>query len=82
WLADVAHRLIRRLEEPVEHGGRMCRISASIGATLRCLYDHADIARMMADSDQALYAAKEAGRGCYVIHSPDPGTRTTLRDVG
>ena len=82
WLADVAQRLIRRLEEPVEHGGRMCRISASIGATLRCLYDHADIARMMADSDQALYAAKEAGRGCYVIHSPRPETRATLRDVG
>lgn len=82
WLADVAHRLIRRLEEPVEHDGRICRISASIGATLRSLYDHADIARMLADSDQALYAAKEAGRGCYVIHPPGPETRTTLRDVG
>lgn len=82
WLADVAHRLIRRLEEPVEHDGRICRISASIGATLRSLYDHADIARMLADSDQALYAAKEAGRGCYVIHPSGPETRTTLRDVG
>jgi diguanylate cyclase (GGDEF)-like protein len=82
WLADVAQRLIRRLEEPVEHDGRICRISASIGATLSRLYEDADTARMMADSDQALYAAKEAGRGCHVIHQAGPERAAELWDAG
>ncbi len=82
WLADVAQRLIRRLEEPVEHDGRICRISASIGATLSRLYEHADTARMMADSDQALYAAKEAGRGCHVIHQAGPERAAKLQGTG
>jgi len=69
-LADLSRRLIAKLEEPIEQEGATFRISASIGATLVCLYQLRDLDSMMADCDRALYAAKKAGRGRYRIHSP------------
>lgn len=81
-LADLSQRLIAKLEEPVEHEGATCRISASIGGTLRCLYTAPDLGQMMADSDQALYAAKAAGRGCYRLHRADDRCAREMRGAG
>lgn len=72
-LARLAHRLIAALEEAVVFEGVPIAISASIGAALSRDYDSVDAARMMRDADTALYAAKAAGRGRYVLHSPDRG---------
>ncbi len=65
---DLARRLIARLEVPVPYGDETCRISASIGATLRATCPGACAEQMIADADAALYAAKAAGRGRHVVH--------------
>lgn len=69
-LAEIAARLIARLEEPIAFGNVRCRISASIGAALTCDYEHPEVSRLLEDADRALYAAKDAGRGCYRLHAP------------
>lgn len=81
-LSDIATRLITRLQDPILRSGQRCLISASIGTTLSRFYKCPDIARMMADADQALYSAKAAGRGCHVIHDPDRRPGSTLRSAG
>ncbi|QYX57930.1 GGDEF domain-containing protein [Roseovarius sp. SCSIO 43702] len=77
---DIASRIIARLEEPIAFGGRTCRISASAGSALSCDYarPERDVARMMADADAALYAAKAAGRGRHVSFTE--GLRQTGAD--
>jgi len=69
-LSEIATRLILCLEEPVMYNGQECRVSGSIGATLSCAYETPDLARMMEDSDLALYAAKARGRACHVLYDP------------
>lgn len=72
-LARLAARLIAAIGEPVDFEGVPIRVSASIGAALSSDYESVNSVRMMQDADAALYAAKAAGRGRYVLHSPDPG---------
>ncbi|MFK7938813.1 MAG: diguanylate cyclase [Roseovarius sp.] len=67
---EVARRLIRQLEEPMEYEGQPVRISASIGATMSHSYAFPDKAQLMEDADVALYAAKDAGRGCHRVFEP------------
>lgn len=62
-IQSTAQRIIHRLNEPMEFGGKTCRISASIGMTLSTLYDPPEPERMLSDADQALYASKHGGRG-------------------
>lgn len=81
-VVNAAARLISKIEEPILRDGHVCHVSASIGATLSRFYEAADIPRMMADADQALYAAKAAGRGCHVVHDPHNGPATVLRSAG
>ncbi len=69
-LADIARRLIARLEVPIEWQGESCRISASAGTTISTDYAPPDPVRMIADADSALYAAKRAGRGRHMFHEP------------
>lgn len=72
-LGRIAARLIRALERPVIHGGQSCRISASIGiAAIASYAERPTIQRILADADGALYAAKRAGRGRYVLHGGAP----------
>ncbi|WP_370213778.1 diguanylate cyclase domain-containing protein [Roseovarius sp.] len=69
---DIAERVIARLEAPIEYEGQPCKISASAGGAMSCLYPHpqAAEARIMEDADIALYAAKSAGRGCFRNFEP------------
>lgn len=66
----AARRIIDGLEAPLDFGGRCCRISGSIGATISCLYAVPDADRMLSDADTALYASKRRGRGRATIWSP------------
>jgi len=61
-LIQVADRIITCLSEPVLFEGAACRIGASVGLTISAGYSPRDPDRMIADADQALYAAKRAGR--------------------
>jgi diguanylate cyclase (GGDEF)-like protein len=65
----VAERLISAIEEPVSDGVQCYRISASIGAVLRPARAPAEAEELLAVTDHALYAAKEAGRGRHVVQA-------------
>ncbi|OWU82898.1 diguanylate cyclase [Oceanicola sp. 22II-s10i] len=69
-LGEIAARLIARLEMPIDWQGHRCGISASAGTAISIDYDNPSAARMLADADEALYAAKRAGRGRHRFH-PD-----------
>ena len=69
-LGAILKRTIRRLEEPIFHGGTACRISSSAGVVQTSQYDVIDIDRMHRDADRALYASKEAGRARFTFHDP------------
>ncbi len=66
-LMNIAQRIVRRLEEPVDFQGRVCRISGSIGFTTSDFYDQPDLDRMLSDADVALYASKHRGRACTTM---------------
>lgn len=63
-LDRLACRIIERIEAPIDLGGGMqARISASIGVAVSADYAGDGPAAMAAEADEALYAAKRAGRG-------------------
>jgi diguanylate cyclase (GGDEF)-like protein len=62
-LTRIARRIIARLEEPITCEGRICQISASIGALLSTQYARPDPATMLRDAGQALDRSKRSGRG-------------------
>ena len=66
-VAEVAARIIARLEQPIRFDGQECRISGSIGVVLSAAYAPPEPERMHAEADEALYAAKRAGRGRCVV---------------
>lgn len=75
----VAERVLAVLSEPVEidgasHGAFL--ISASIGIATRA---HASADELLRDADIALYEAKDAGKGRYIVFAPDRGTRADAR---
>ena len=61
---DVYQRMLDTLARPISHDGRLLRLSASMGITLFPL-DQSDRDILIRHADQAMYAAKEAGRNCY-----------------
>lgn len=65
--ARVAARIIAELERPILFEGQPCRISGSIGVVLSAAYAVPEPEKMHADADEALYAAKRAGRGKGVV---------------
>lgn len=81
-VGEIAARLIKRLEHPVALPNGTCRVSASIGAALSRDYRVPSGQRMMEDADRALYAAKERGRGCHVIHVQETSISSPDRTGG
>ncbi|ALI54858.1 GGDEF domain-containing protein [Celeribacter marinus] len=69
-LLRTAHRIIARLEEPIDHNGLRCAISGSIGITTSALSQCGTPQAMIHDADLALYAAKHAGRATAIVFDP------------
>ncbi len=69
-LAQIAGRLVQRLEVPIIFEGAACRISGSIGISVSSDYDSPTPDRMLADADMALYASKKAGRARHTFVKP------------
>lgn len=67
-LAEVAQRLISRIEVPIAFEDQIARISASGGLVRSVDYSLPDADRLIGDADAALYASKEAGRGRFTFH--------------
>lgn len=74
-LADIARRMIERLEEPIPYQGESCIISASAGIVRADDYDQPSAERMLADADLALYASKHAGRARHSFFTPTLRTK-------
>ena len=62
-LDGIARRIIEEVSLPIDFYGQKCCISASVGIVTTRDYDEPTPEKMQADADDALYAAKRAGRG-------------------
>jgi GGDEF domain-containing protein len=71
----IAERLVESLAQPVTVAGVDTRIGCSVGIT----FDGPDatVDQLLAEADQAMYLAKNAGKGCYRFYA-DPD----LSDLG
>ncbi|MBU2961179.1 diguanylate cyclase [Citreicella sp. C3M06] len=73
-LADLADRLIGRIEQPIEVDGDLCQVSASIGIA----FNHPDATpletaeELLERADEALYSAKRHGRAQHAFSVSEP----------
>jgi len=74
----IAQRIIKRLGEPMEFAGDVCRISGSIGTVIAGDYPQPTADLLLGDADAALYAAKNAGRSMHVFFQPDMRTASKI----
>lgn len=70
-LMEIANRIVKCLEAPVDYEGATCRISGSIGFTMSTNYAEPDLDKMLSDADVALYASKDRGRACSTMVTPE-----------
>jgi diguanylate cyclase (GGDEF)-like protein len=68
-LTRAAQRIIASLQVPILFEGQPCEIGVSVGIALSTDYVDPDAERMLGDADQALYAAKRAGRARVEMYS-------------
>ncbi|XAS64639.1 GGDEF domain-containing protein [Micrococcaceae bacterium Sec5.8] len=74
--AGMARRIMDAVAEPVEVAGKVLHMTASVGVAVRCGIaagseaesESENIDNLLEWADQAMYAAKRAGRGRFVIH--------------
>ncbi len=69
--ARVAEKTIQSLAEPIVVRGNELRITASIGIAVYPDNGTDDMQELMKKADQAMYAAKEAGRNMYRFCPPE-----------
>ena len=69
-LAQLAQGIIDSLSRPYTINGTAVSIGASVGI-VTSLYDDRTSDDLIRDADLALYAAKEAGKGCYRFFVPE-----------
>lgn len=62
-LQRLGERMISRIEQDIEYGESKLKISASIGVSVSSSRPDYDAESMLSDADEALYSAKNAGRG-------------------
>lgn len=68
--AHVFDRLLHETAEPISLSVGTVSVSASLGATL-FPHDEAEPDDLLRHADQAMYAAKQAGRNCWRIFDPE-----------
>jgi diguanylate cyclase (GGDEF)-like protein len=61
---------IAKFDGLTDHAGNLIGFSVSIGGVL---VGDENLEGMIFKADQALYAAKAAGRGCLRLYTPNPG---------
>jgi len=67
-LQELLERLLSTIAQPFELNQLAIEMSASVGVTV-CPADNAEPATLLLHADEALYAAKAAGRNCYRIYA-------------
>jgi diguanylate cyclase (GGDEF)-like protein len=74
----VARKLLRAAIEPVDVQGQECRVTASIGIAMYPTHGR-DGQELLANADQAMYAAKESGKNNYQFFSEEIRNRSLER---
>jgi diguanylate cyclase (GGDEF)-like protein len=75
----VSERLLAALEPPIHCGEHEVRVGLSIGAAVATGRPMPDSGTLLLSADQALYAAKRRGKGCYEIVIAQPGSSQAER---
>ncbi|HZG08955.1 MAG TPA: diguanylate cyclase [Allosphingosinicella sp.] len=75
WLQDFAGRIVQELGRPLLVRGQEIHSAVSIGIAI-CPVDAASVSDLLKDADLALYAAKAAGRGCWMRFHEDMREQT------
>jgi diguanylate cyclase (GGDEF)-like protein len=75
--AQVANRMLRALAEPFRVMGKQLQIACSIGIVLHP--DQGEPDKLVANADAAMYAAKRAGGGNYVMFESHMGVDAALQ---
>lgn len=66
----VARKIIAAVHEPIVLDGHECRVTASIG--IACYPEHGNEAGVLTrHADVAMYSAKQNGKNCVAVFSPD-----------
>jgi len=66
----ILDRVLQVARQPVNAGGQLISLSASIGASLYPA-DHGDPDTLLRHADQAMYQAKQAGKNRYQLFDPE-----------
>ncbi|MEJ6000957.1 EAL domain-containing protein [Paucibacter soli] len=74
----VLQRLLEAVSQPIQVGGELVRISASVGVTLYPV-DAGDGDTLLRHADQAMYKAKELGKNRYHIFDAEQDRRRELQ---
>jgi diguanylate cyclase (GGDEF)-like protein len=77
-IAKVARRILAAVVRPLTLNGQECRVTASIGASL-FPSDASDEVTLTKNAEAAMYAAKEAGRNTFLLHSEEIKTQSVER---
>jgi diguanylate cyclase (GGDEF)-like protein len=75
----VTERLLAALASPIHCGEHEVRVGLSIGAAVATGRPMPDSGALLLSADQALYAAKRRGKGCYEIVIAQPGSSQAER---
>jgi diguanylate cyclase (GGDEF)-like protein/PAS domain S-box-containing protein len=65
---EIAARIVESLQEPLDLPAADMRVAASIGVAFSSADD--GVEELMRNADLAMYAAKSAGKGRYVVYEP------------
>ena len=66
----VGQKIIAAVQEPIVLDGQECRVTVSIGIAL--FPEHGtDVGVLTRNGDVAMYAAKQNGKNCLAVYSPD-----------
>lgn len=67
-LAELSHRVIESIQQPMAYQGCILSVGVSIGITLSAYSDGKDVDYLLRESDKAMYEAKLSGKGKYIFH--------------
>ena len=76
--ARVAEKLVARMNEPMEVGGHVLRVTTSVGVS-SWPADGDDAETLLKNADNALYQSKEHGRNTYRMFAPVMNERVQRR---
>jgi diguanylate cyclase (GGDEF)-like protein len=70
WLQKFAGEILNELSEPLRMRGYEIQAHASVGVST-CRNNLMSASELLKQADLALYGAKSAGRGCWVLYHPE-----------